>query len=140
MQQEHGRYILDDSPARIDFAAVQAWLAKAYWCKGITCEAVERAAQGSALVMGAYLDGRQVGYLRIISDKATFGYLSDIFVDEAHRGLGIARAMVRFALEHPDFQGFRRWALTTMDAQGVYAELGFKPLGDPIWWMEKLSK
>ena len=138
MQASHGAYILDDSPARIDFAAVQTWLATSYWAKGITREPIERAARGSALVMGAYLNEEQVAYLRVISDKVTFGYFSDIFVDEAHRGQGIGRAMVRFALEHPDLQGFRRWALTTKDAQGVYAELGFKPLKDPIRWMEKI--
>jgi GNAT superfamily N-acetyltransferase len=140
MQQINGLYILDDTLSRIDFATVQAWLTTAYWCKGIAREPIERAARGSALAMGAYLEEKQVGYLRVISDKTTFGYFSDIFVDEAHRGRGLARAMVRFALEHPEFQGFRRWALTTKDAQSVYAALGFKALKDPVRWMERVPK
>ena len=138
MQQAHGSYILDDSLARIDFAAVQGWLTTSYWCQGIAQETIERAAHGSSLVLGAYLNDKQVGYLRVISDKTTFGYLSDIFVDDSHRSQGLARAMVRFALTHPEHQGFRRWALTTKDAHCVYSQLGFEPLADPSLWMVKL--
>ncbi len=127
--------ILDDELARIDFARVHAWLASAYWSPGISREKVERAAQNSSLVVGAYRDSLQVGYLRVVSDKTSFAWICDVYVDEAHRGLGIARAMVRFALAHPDHQGLRRWLLATRDAHGVYGSAGFEPLPEPQRWM-----
>jgi len=134
MTQRYQNYEIDEDPARIDFARVHAWLAETYWSPGIARDRVERAAAHSSLVLGAYdADGRQVGYLRVISDRATFAYVADVYVDEAHRGL--ARALVRFALSHPDHQGLRRWLLATADAQGVYQEVGFKPLPHPERWM-----
>jgi GNAT superfamily N-acetyltransferase len=128
-------YELDDDPARLDLATIHAWLAATYWLPGVARETVERAAQYSSLVVGAYHDGAQVGYLRVVSDRATFAWLCDVFVEEAHRGKGLARAMVRFALEHPEHQGLRRWLLATRDAHGVYSACGFQPLTEPERWM-----
>ena len=98
-------------------------------------EKVERAARNSSLVVGAYRGGEQVGYLRLVSDKTTFAWVCDVYVDEVHRGRGIARAMVRFALAHPEHQGLRRWLLATQDAHDIYAACGFKPLDNPERWM-----
>ena len=77
----------------------------------------------------------QVGYMRVISDKATFAWICDVFVAEAHRGQKIAGAMVRFAQAHPDHKGLRRWVLATRDAHPVYAGVGFTPLPEPARWM-----
>jgi GNAT superfamily N-acetyltransferase len=131
----HSHYEISDDRAQIDFARVHGWLASTYWSPGIARERVERAAAGSSLVVGAYLGGEQAGYLRVVSDQVTFAWICDVFVDEAHRGRGIARAMVRFALTHPDHQGLRRWLLATADAHAVYAGCGFKPLDNPERWM-----
>jgi GNAT superfamily N-acetyltransferase len=128
-------YQIDDNRERLDLALVHSWLTTSYWSPGVSREIVDRAAQGSSLVVGAYREGQQVGYLRVVSDRATFGWLCDVFVDEAHRGNGIARAMVRFALDHPEHQGFRRWILASRDAQNVYAPLGFDPIPNPDKWM-----
>ena len=99
-------------------------------------ERVRRAADNSALVLGAYVDGVQAGYLRVVSDKTRFAYLCDVWVEEVHRGKGIARRMVQAALEHPDFVTVN-WLLATLDAHGVYAKLGFTPLPDPARFMSK---
>jgi GNAT superfamily N-acetyltransferase len=120
---------------RVDFERVHGWLSSSYWSPGVAREKVQRAAQNSSLVVGAYMDGAQVGYLRVVSDKATFAWICDVYVDEAHRGNGIARAMVNYALKHPEHQRLRRWLLATADAHGVYAECGFKPLDNPERWM-----
>ena len=135
MIRKHGDIEIDDSQERIDFAVVHSWLTNSYWSPGVSREVVERAARGSSLVIGAYDSGGQVGYTRIVSDRATFAWVCDVFVHEAHRGKGLARAMVRFAQEHPEHQGFRRWILATKDAQPVYRSVGFEPISRPDSWM-----
>jgi GNAT superfamily N-acetyltransferase len=139
MTREYHGYEIDDDPERVDFARVHGWLTDTYWSPGVAREWVERAAAYSSLVVGAYdADGRQAGYLRVISDRATFAYVADVYVDAAHRGRGLGRALVRCALDHPEHQGLRRWLLATADAHGVYAEVGFKPLPQPERWMAYL--
>jgi ribosomal protein S18 acetylase RimI-like enzyme len=127
--------VIDASLERIDFARVHGWLSNTYWSPGVSREKVERAARNTALVIGAYRDGVQVGYLRVVSDKTTFAYIADVYVDEAYRGKGIARAMVRYALDHPEYQGLRRWMLATRDAHDVYRGLGFEAVPNPERWM-----
>lgn len=120
----------------MDFEKVHAMLTEAYWCRGISRELVEKAARNSTLVLGCFCDGKQVAYARIVSDKATFGWVSDVIVDPEHQGKGLARQMVNFALQHPEHQGFRRWVLKTQDAQGVYVPCGFRVVPDPEKWMD----
>lgn len=121
----------------IDFDRVHSWLTSSYWSPGVTRERVERAARGSSMVIGAYEDGRQVGYCRVVSDRTTFAWVADVWVDEPARGKGIARAMVASAMADPEHQGLRRWVLATRDAHRVYAALGFEPLIQPERWMVK---
>jgi GNAT superfamily N-acetyltransferase len=138
MLVQHNGYDINDDAARIDFARVHGWLASTYWSPGVSRELVERAARGSSLVIGAYQQsngGAQVGYMRLVSDRATFAWICDVYVDESHRGNGLARAMLRFALAHPEHQSLRRWLLATRDAHGVYEALGFEPLTNPQRWM-----
>jgi GNAT superfamily N-acetyltransferase len=73
--------------------------------------------------------------LRVVSDNTTFAWVCDVIVDDAYRGRGVGRAMVRFAQQHPDLQGLRRWILATRDAHGVYADCGFEPIINPERWM-----
>ena len=116
----------------VDFKRVHAWLASSYWSPGIDRARVERGAQNSALVLSAFDDaGSQIGFLRVVSDKTRFAYLCDVWIDEAHRGRGIAKAMVQHALDHPDFITITNWTLGTKDAQGVYAALGFRDIREP---------
>jgi GNAT superfamily N-acetyltransferase len=129
---------LDDDKARIDVSQVHAWLAASYWSPGIGREVVERAIAGSHC-LGAYRAGRQVGFARAITDHATFAWLADVWVEEAERGQGLGRRLVQWFLDHPRFAGIRRIGLTTADAHGVYAALGFTPLLRPDRYMERLS-
>jgi GNAT superfamily N-acetyltransferase len=131
--------VLSDDTARLDIARVYGWLTTSYWSPGISRELVEKAIAGSHC-LGAYdADGTQVGFARMITDHATFAWLSDVFVDEAGRGQGIGRAMVAWFLDHPDFAGLRRIGLVTADAHGVYEALGFHALLRPDRFMERLS-
>ncbi|MEZ0324935.1 MAG: GNAT family N-acetyltransferase [Fimbriimonas sp.] len=120
---------------RVDFERVHRWLTNSYWSPGISLEKVRRAAAGTSLVVSAFADGEQVGYMRVISDKATFAWIADVYVDESQRGKGIAKAMLQFALAHPEHQGLRRWVLATRDAHRVYESAGFGPLWEPHRWM-----
>ena len=128
---------LSDDPARLQFERVHAWLAGSYWSPGIARDLVERAARGSHC-LGAYQGGEQVGYARMISDRATFGWIADVFVAEDARGAGLGRRMVTWFLDHPDYAGLRRIGLVTADAHEVYAKLGFHALLRPDRYMERL--
>lgn len=128
-------YEIDDDFARLDFRALEAWLTATYWSPGIRLPEIVKAARNSALVLGCYRDGEQVGYLRAASDKTRFAYIMDVYVAEAHRGRGLARAMTEAAMAHPDLADVYLWLLATRDAQPVYAKAGFGPLPEPANWM-----
>ncbi len=129
-------YELTDDPARIDVAAAHAYLARSYWSPGIPYATVARALENS-LAVAARKDGAQVGLARVVTDRATFAYLADVYVLEEHRGLGLGRAMVAHLQGHPELQGLRRWLLMTADAHEVYAPLGWSPLAHPERGMER---
>ena len=131
--------ILSADPARIDVAHVHRWLADTYWSPGIARAQVERAIAGSR-VIGAYRgDDMQVGFARLITDGATFGWLADVIVDPDWRGVGIGRRMVEGLLAAPDLVDIRRVMLNTRDAHGVYAALGFAAPVRPDFLMERLQ-
>jgi GNAT superfamily N-acetyltransferase len=130
---------LSDEASRLDIARIHGWLASSYWTPGIERAQVERQIAGSHC-LGAYLaDGTQVGFARVISDRASFAWLADVWVDESVRGQGLGRRMVNWFLDSPDYADIRRFMLATKDAHGVYARLGFTPLVRPDRLMEKLS-
>lgn len=130
---------LSDDPARIDLDRLHGWLASSYWTPGIAREAVERQNAGSHCLGAYHAELGQVGFARVISDRASFAWLADVWVDESQRGQGLGRRMVRWFVEHPGYATVRRFALTTADAHGVYAALGFTPLTRPERYMERLS-
>lgn len=130
---------LSDDVARLDVDRIHGWLAGSYWCPGIARTQVERQIAGSHCLGAYHPELGQVGFARVISDRASFGWLADVWVDEAVRGHGLGRRMTAWFVEHPWYAGIRRFALTTADAHGVYAELGFRPLARPAMMMERLD-
>jgi GNAT superfamily N-acetyltransferase len=123
--------------ADIDFDVVHGFLGtQAYWCPGIPRDVVERAAANS-LCFTALLDGRQVGFARVIGDRATFAYLADVFVLPEHRGRGISKALMDTVMAHPELQKLRRFMLATSDAHTLYAQYGFVPVARPDRFMER---
>jgi GNAT superfamily N-acetyltransferase len=111
-------------PGRFDVAAIHRFLTGSYWSPGIPRSLVERAIANS-LCFGVLLGGEQVGFARVITDRATFAYLADVFVVEEHRGKGLARRLLEAIVAHPDLQGLRRMMLITRDAHGLYERYGF---------------
>jgi GNAT superfamily N-acetyltransferase len=123
---------------RTDTDADRVWsmLRATYWSANIRKDIVERAIANSIVANAIDQDtGTQVGFARAVSDRATFAWLCDVVVEPSHQRRGIATALVRALIDHPDLQTLRRWCLATRDAHGVYAPLGFKPV-DPDRWME----
>jgi len=134
----HGDYLLTDDPSRLDAAVIHAYLSEqSYWAKGVPRETVERSLENS-LCLGDYTSsGAQVGLVRVVTDYATYAWLCDVFVLDAHRGHGLGKALVRAIVAHPRLQGLRRFALATQDAHGLYTQFGFTPLADPTRHMER---
>src|SRR5215469_15997251 len=128
-------YEIDDDPERVDLDVVHDFLAGSYWAEGVPRDVVARSLPNS-LVLGLYHDGRQVGFTRVVTDRATFAWVADVFVLPGHRGRGLAHWMMETMLAHPDLAGLRRIMLATSDAHQVYADCGFTPLADPARYME----
>jgi GNAT superfamily N-acetyltransferase len=108
----------------------------AYWCRGIPAATLRKAIAHSLCFNALDDDGAQVGFARVVTDRATFAYLCDVFVLERARGRGVSKALMDAVVTHPDLQGLRRFSLATADAHGLYARYGFAPLGDASRFME----
>jgi GNAT superfamily N-acetyltransferase len=127
---------VSDDPARLDRALVHRFIAgQSYWAQGIP-EATMNKAIDHSLCFGVYRGAAQVGFARVVTDRTTFAYLCDVFVDEAHRGAGLGKWLVTCVLAHPDLQGLRRFALMTRDAHELYRRFGFEPLPDATRYLE----
>ena len=123
-------------PARLDVGRFHHWLSTdAYWALGRTRDVVERAVAGS-LNWGAYDEaGSQVGYARVVTDRATFAWLCDVYVDPAARGQGVGTALLDAVTAQLAGYRLKRVLLATGDAHAVYARYGFGPLPDPSLFM-----
>ncbi|MER5574753.1 GNAT family N-acetyltransferase [Streptomyces massasporeus] len=130
-------YEITTDPGRVDRARVHHWLSTdAYWALGRSREKQDRAIEGS-LNFGVHetVSGEQVAYARVITDRATFGWLCDVYVDPSVRGKGVGSALVAAVRDEMRQYGVRRVLLATHDAHGVYAKLGFAQLERPEHWM-----
>lgn len=130
-------YDVSDDPARFDLARAHRWIStESYWAEGIPFETFARSCANS-LVVGAYApDGSMAAMARVVTDRATFGWVCDVFVDAAHRGAGLGKQIMAYLRAHPDLQGFRRLHLATRDAHGLYRQFGFTDLTSVENWME----
>lgn len=136
-----GRWLVSDERLRVDLPLVHDFLAnRSYWAPGIPIETVRRSIENS-MPFGLYdLEGGEpapmVAFARVVTDRATFGWLSDVFVVESQRGRGHSKRLVAAILEHPELKGLRRLMLATADAHGLYHAFGWKPLKDPARFLE----
>lgn len=128
---------ISSDQAQLDLALIHRFLSEeSSWAQGIPYGIVETAVRNS-LCFGAYEDGSQIGFARVVTDRACFAYLADVFVLAGHRGRGISRLLVEATLAHPDLQTLRRFNLATSTASGLYAKYGWTPLSNPGIHMER---
>ena len=139
VEWSRGEYTISTDRSRIDVAAVHAFLTQTYWSPGIPESVVRRAIAGS-IAFGIYHGREQVGFARVITDRATYAYLSDVYVLEAHRGRGLATWLMEVVMSHPELQGLRRFALSTRDAHALYAQFGFEVVANPERQMEIMRR
>ena len=133
-------YEISTEAARLDLDVIYNFLAvESYWSPGIPRSVVERAVQNS-LCFGIYHGGAQVGFGRVVTDKATFALLADLFILEPHRGKGLSKWLMRCIIGHEELQGLRRLLLLTSDAHELYRKFGFTELGNPWRFMEVLRQ
>ena len=128
-------FTISTDRSRLDRPAIHEFLSGSYWATGIPRSVVDRSIDG-ALCFGLYDGEHQVGFARVVTDRATFAYLADVYVLESHRGRGLATWLMQSILAHPDLQGLRRWMLVTRDAHPLYRKVGFTDLAHPERIME----
>jgi GNAT superfamily N-acetyltransferase len=133
---ERGEYSISTEKHRLNVDTIHEFLTGSYWAAETTREIVERSLEHS-LAFGVYHGRRQVGLARVITDYATFAYLTDVFILEEYRGRGLSRWLVEMIMQHPELQGLRRWMLLTRDAHGLYKKVGFTAPRTPERVMEK---
>jgi len=119
----------------MDLDAIHAYLTRSYWCEGISKELVAKAMAGS-LCFGLLEGARQLAFARVVTDRATYAYLCDVYVLEEYQGRGLGTWLMRELMTHPDLQGLRRWGLVTRDAHRLYEKCGFTALANAPGHME----
>ena len=135
LKQDRELYSISCDRDKLDLSVVHGFLSTSYWSPGLPIEVLRRAIAGS-LCFGLYHGNAQVVFARVVTDKATFAYLCDVFVLEEHRGKKLGRWLMESVASHPDLQGLRRFVLVTRDAHGLYEQFGFRPLSRPEGYME----
>jgi GNAT superfamily N-acetyltransferase len=139
MKQRKGEYEIDTDKRRLDLSTIHRYLSEeSYWAKNRTLEQTLTAIENS-LCFGVYRSRKQVGFARVITDKATFAYIGDVFVLQEHRGTGLSKWLMETIVTQPDLQGLRRWLLATHDAHGLYRQFDFNGLRFPERWMERTA-
>lgn len=129
-------YLISTDQSLLDMDVIYNYLDRdSYWSKGIPYEKLERAVKNS-LSFGVYHNKAQIGFARLVTDKATFAYLADVFILPGYRKQGLSKWLVQTIVNHDDLQGLRRWSLATLDAHGLYAQFGFTEITHPERWMQ----
>lgn len=128
--------LISTDPARLDVDVIHGFLSHSYWAAGIPRETVERSIRHS-ICFGAFDGGQQVGFARVISDRATYAYVADVFVLPSHRRRSIGKRLMACMTSHPELQDLRLWTLFTRDAHGLYRQYGFQDARYPDRLMEK---
>ena len=128
-------FIISTDKNLLDIDVIYNYLDKeSYWSQGIPLEKLKIGIENS-MCFGIYKHDEQVGFARVITDKAVFAYLCDVFVLKDYRGIGLSKWLIQTIKNHPELQGLRRWSLATADAHGLYSQFGFTPITKPELWM-----
>jgi GNAT superfamily N-acetyltransferase len=126
-------YEISTEHERMQLDVIYEFLRNSYWFAGVRRDIVESARRNSAVVGVFDEHGNQVGYLRAVTDYATFAYLCDAFVLEPHRKRGLFGRMLETLFADPRLQTIRKWCLATWDQQDLYKKFGFEPVPVDRW-------
>ena len=138
MESVKNGFTISTDKEKLDIDLIHSFLSRTYWAEGISKEIIRRSIEGS-LCFGVFENNKQVGFARMITDKATFAYLADVFIVEEYRGRGLSKWLMEVIMSHPDLQNLRRMILVTKDAHGLYEQFGYVPLINVERWMQKLD-
>ncbi len=139
MEIQKGEFTISTDRSRLDVDEIQRFLVEdSYWARERTLDQT-KAAIDNSICFGLYHHDKLIGFARVVSDKATFAYIGDVFVLEEYRGRGLSKWLMQVIVEYPELQGLRRWVLATRDAHGLYSQFEFAPLRFPERWMEKTA-
>ena len=128
------KFYISTEKEKMDIDLIHSFLTRSYWAEGISKEIVSRSIEG-ALCFGVFENEKQIGFARMITDRATFAYLADVFIIEEYRGRGLSKWLMEVIMSHPDLHGLRRMMLATRDAHELYKKFGFTPLNNVDRWM-----
>ncbi|WP_108652281.1 GNAT family N-acetyltransferase [Dongshaea marina] len=132
-------YHLSTDKTLLQQGMIYDFLKDAPWCQGIEPDTLALAIEQS-LCFGLYFQKNQIGFARLVTDYATFAWLTDLFVLEEHRGKGLSKWMMECIMQHPSVQRLRHISLATTDAHGLYSQYGFAPVASPSQLMEQRGK
>lgn len=138
MEYIRDNFLISDDLAKLNIDAICDFLSLAYWADKRPREVIEKSIRFS-INFGVYDGDKQIGFARVVTDRAVFAYLCDVFIHEDYRGYSLGKWLMECVMAHPDLQGLKRWCLLTRDAHGLYKQFGFTELSDPSKWMEKFD-
>lgn len=125
MEIQNKEYTISTDTEKLDIKVIHKYLSKeSYWAKNIPFNIIKKSIENS-FCFGVYIDNKQIGFARLVTDKATFAYLADVFILPEHRNKGLAKWLMITIHEHPELQGLRRWILATRDAHKLYEQFGW---------------
>ncbi len=131
-EQKFDDVLISSDKNLLDIQFIHHYLSKeSYWAKGIPLTTVETAIENS-ICFGIYRSNNQIGFARVVTDKASFAYLADVFILKEQQGNGFAKHLMNTIHSHPELLGLRRWYLTTRDAHGLYAQFGWHPISEEL--------
>ncbi|WP_109098054.1 GNAT family N-acetyltransferase [Aquimarina sp. AU58] len=130
--------VISTDKEKLDIDFIHKFLTRSYWATGRTKEQVKTTIEHS-MCFGIYLDQKQIGFTRVLTDYVVYAYLMDVFIIEQQRGNGYAKQLMQVVMDHPELQAIRRWMLLTKDAHKLYQQFGFDSIDNPSWVMGKLN-
>jgi GNAT superfamily N-acetyltransferase len=141
IEERRGEFIVSTDKRRLNLQVIADFLAqRSYWARGRSLDTIARSIENS-LCFGVFEGSRQVGFARVVTDYATFGWIGDVFILESHRKRGLSKWLVQFMVNHPELARVRRLILATQDAHELYRRYGgFELLPQPERWMTRLQE
>lgn len=140
METYREEFTISTDRSRLDAEMIHKFLSEeSYWAANRTRKQTLTAIENS-ICFGVYHGSRQIGFARVVSDKATFAYVGDVFIIQEFRGRGLSKWLMETIVAHPDLQNLRRWVLATRDAHALYEQFEFSSLKFPERWMERTAR